>query len=355
MQESDIQRELNRRRPGTSRFVTQRREPDRVEIVSGVFQELTTGTPIGLVIENVDQRPRDYTALATQMRPGHADLPYMQKYGLRDWRGGGRASARETAMRVAAGAIARKVLDHLIPEGVRIRGALVQLGALRVDRARWDWESVNSNPFFCPDPESVPHWETYLDETRKRQSSCGALVEVVADRVPAGLGCPVYDKLDADLAKALMSINAVKAVEIGDGFSVVDTPGEVSVDEMSYDAQGRVEFASNYAGGILGGISTGQPVVVRMAVKPTSSLPRDRNSIDTDGHNVPQNVTVRVTGRHDPCVGIRAVPVAEAMVAITLADHLLRHRAQCGSVSQPYHLAAQRKGIERGAEESAVS
>ena len=326
LDEHDIQKHLDRRRPGTSRFVTQRHEPDIVRIVSGVFQGQTTGTPIGLLIENTDQRSRDYTSIATQMRPGHADFTYMQKYGIRDWRGGGRSSARETAMRVAAGSVARKVLDHLIPEGVLIRGALVQLGSQHVDRTRWDWEATSANPFFCPNPESVPQWEAYLDEVRKRGSSCGALLEVVAERVPAGLGCPVYDKLDADLAKALMSINAVKAVEIGDGFAVVDTPGDTSADEMSSDEHGQAHFESNHAGGILGGISTGQPLVVRLAVKPTSSLPRERNSINTDG----QNVKVRVTGRHDPCVGIRAVPVAEAMVAITLADHLLRHRAQCG-------------------------
>ena len=317
--ETDIQPWLNKRRPGQSRFTTQRQEPDEVRILSGVFEGMTTGTPIGLVIENVDQRSKDYGEIATRMRPGHADLTYELKYGIRDYRGGGRSSARETAMRVAAGAIARKVLGS----GVTIRCALVQIGPHAIDRARWDWAEVERNPFFCPDPVAAAQWEEYLGQVRKSGSSCGAVIEVVAEGVPPGLGAPIYGKLDADLASALMSINAVKGVEIGDGFAAAALSGEANADEMRM-SDGEVVFGSNHAGGILGGISTGQPIVARFAVKPTSSILATRQSVDRAG----AEVDVMTKGRHDPCVGIRAVPVGEAMLALVLADHLLRHRAQ---------------------------
>jgi chorismate synthase len=317
--EADIQPWLDRRRPGQSRFTTQRQEPDQVRILSGVFEGVTTGAPISLLIDNVDQRSRDYGEIADRFRPGHADLTYELKYGIRDYRGGGRASARETAMRVAAGAIARKVLGS----GVVIRGALVQMGPHRIDRSRWDWAESDKNPFFCPDAATAAAWETYLAEVRKAGSSCGAVIEVVAEGAPPGLGAPVYGKLDADLAAALMSINAVKGVEIGEGFAAAALSGEANADEMRMQ-DGRVQFASNHAGGILGGISTGQPIVARFAVKPTSSILTPRQTVNRRGEEV--DVTTR--GRHDPCVGIRAVPVGEAMVAVVLADHLLRHRAQ---------------------------
>lgn len=319
--EPDIQTWLDRRRPGQSRFTTQRQEPDTVRILSGVYQGLTTGTPIGLLIENQDQRSHDYGTIADQFRPGHADYTYHHKYGIRDPRGGGRASARETAMRVAAGAVARKVIS-----GMTIRGALIQIGPHKIDRDRWDWNQVEANALFCPDPEAVVSWETYLDQVRKAGSSIGAVVEVVAEGVPVGLGAPVYDKLDADIARALMSINAVKAVEIGAGFAAAVLSGEDNADEMRANPDGSVRFLSNNAGGILGGISTGQPIVARVALKPTSSILTPRRSVDIDGNDV----EVVTKGRHDPCVGIRAVPVVEAMVACVLADHLLRHRAQCG-------------------------
>ncbi|NKD87432.1 chorismate synthase [Haematospirillum sp. 15-248] len=325
LSEEDIQTWMDQRKPGTSRFVTQRREPDTVKILSGVFDGQTTGTPIGLLVENVDQRSRDYGDIANQFRPGHADLTYQLKYGIRDYRGGGRSSARETAMRVAAGAIARRVLDHLVPHGISIRGAMVQMGPHRIDRNRWNWSTVGQNPFFCPDAVAAAEWESRLEEARKAGSSCGAIIEVMAENVPAGLGEPVYDKLDADLARAMMSINAVKGVEIGDGFAAAALSGEDNADEMRQTDKGGIAFLSNHAGGILGGISSGQPIVVRLAVKPTSSILTPRRSVDQDG----QDITIRTTGRHDPCVGIRAVPVAEAMVAVTLADHLLRHRGQC--------------------------
>jgi chorismate synthase len=319
LSEADLQPWLDRRRPGQSKFTTQRQEPDQVRILSGVFDGVTTGTPIALMIDNVDQRSRDYSAIAEQFRPGHADLTYELKYGVRDYRGGGRASARETAMRVAAGGVARRVLG----DGVHIRGALVQMGALRIDRARWDWSEVDNNPFFCPDPVVAAEWETLLAAVRKSGSSVGAVIEVVAEGVPPGLGAPVYGKLDADLASGLMSINAVKGVEIGDGFAVASLSGEANADEMRMH-DGLVTFGSNHAGGILGGISTGQPIVARFAVKPTSSILTPRRAVDRNG----QEVEVSTKGRHDPCVGIRAVPVGEAMLACVLADHLLRHRAQ---------------------------
>jgi len=320
--EADLQVWLDRRRPGQSRFTTQRREPDRVRILSGVFEGRTTGAPIGLQIENVDRRPKDYSRIADRFRPGHADYTYWKKYGVRDYRGGGRSSARETAMRVAAGGIARKVLG----QGVSIRGALVQIGEKRVDRARWDWDAVGGNPFFCPDAAAALEWADYLDAMRKAGSSVGAVVEVIAEGAPAGLGEPVYGKLDGDLAAALMSINAVKGVEIGDGFAAAAMRGEDAHDEMRPDGRGGVAFLGNRAGGVLGGISTGQAVVARFAVKPTSSILIPRRSVTTAG----EPVEVVTTGRHDPCVGIRAVPVGEAMMALVLADHLLRHRAQTG-------------------------
>ncbi len=319
--EADIQYWLDRRRPGQSRFTTQRREPDRVRILSGVFEGLTTGTPISLLIENEDQRSKDYSEIKDKFRPGHADYTYWVKYGIRDYRGGGRASARETAMRVAAGAIARKILGAQ----VQIRGALVQMGPHKIDRTRWDWAAVEDNPFWCPDRQAAQMWEGYLDDVRKSGSSVGAVIEVVASGVPAGLGAPVYGKLDADIAGALMSINAVKGVEIGAGFAAAELCGEENADEMCM-RDGKVAFLSNHAGGILGGISTGQDIVARFAVKPTSSILTPRRTVTTAG----EDTEIVTKGRHDPCVGIRAVPVGEAMVACVLADHLLRHRAQCG-------------------------
>jgi chorismate synthase len=319
--ESDIQVWLDRRRPGQSRFVTQRQEPDAVKILSGVFEGVTTGTPISLVIENVDQRSRDYGEIKDQFRPAHADYTYWKKYGVRDYRGGGRQSARETAVRVAAGAIARKILGS----DVKVRAALVQIGTQKINRDNWDWDAVEDNPFWCPDRQAAQTWEGYLDDVRKRGSSVGAVIEVVASGVPPGLGAPVYDKLDSDIARALMSINAVKAVEIGDGFAAAALPGEENVDEMRM-VDGKPHFLSNHAGGVLGGISTGQDIVARMAVKPTSSILTPVRSIDRFG----KEIELRTKGRHDPCVGIRGAPVAEAMVACVLADHLLRHRAQCG-------------------------
>ena len=325
LSEADIQPWLDRRRPGQSRFTTQRRESDRVRILSGLFEGRTTGTPISLLIENEDQRSKDYTAIKDQFRPGHADYTYWAKYGIRDYRGGGRSSARETASRVAAGAVARKVLDHVLGAPVTIRGALIQMGTHAIDRSRWDWAAVDRNPFFCPDAESAAAWEGDLDAARKAGSSLGAVVEVVAGGVPAGLGAPIYGKLDADLAAAMMSINAVKGVEIGAGFAAAGLSGEANADEMRMQ-DGKVTFLTNNAGGILGGISTGQDIVVRFAFKPTSSISIPRKSVTVQGDNV-ETVT---KGRHDPCVGIRAVPVGEAMLAVVLADHLLRHRGQCG-------------------------
>jgi chorismate synthase len=327
LNESDIQKYLDKRRPGQTRFTTQRQEPDTVRVLSGVFQDdagrqVTTGTPIALQIENMDQRAKDYSDIKDKFRPGHADIAYWQKYAIRDYRGGGRASARETAMRVAAGAIARKVL-----EGVTIRGALVQIGRLKVDRSRWDWNEVGNNPFFCPDKTMVESWASFLDETRKSGSSAGAVIEVVAEGVPPGLGAPVYGKLDQDLAAAMMGINAVKGVEIGAGMGAAELSGEENADEIRIGPDGKPLFLSNNAGGVLGGISTGQPILVRFAVKPTSSILTPRRTIDRFG----KETEISTKGRHDPCVGIRAVPVGEAMMALVLADHLLRHRAQCGA------------------------
>jgi len=325
LSEADIQTWLDRRRPGQSRFTTQRREPDQVRILSGVFEGRTTGTPIHLMIDNVDQRSKDYSDNKDRFRPGHADYTYWIKYGIRDYRGGGRSSARETAMRVAAGAVARVVLNHAFGPAFRVRGALVQIGPHPIDRQRWDWQAIEDNPFWCPDRQAAQHWEGYLDDVRKAGSSAGAIIEVVASGVPAGLGDPIYDKLDADLAKAMMSINAVKGVEIGAGMAAAALSGEANADEMRME-QGQVAFQSNNAGGILGGISTGQDIVCRFAVKPTSSILAPRRTVDLSGNDV----DIVTKGRHDPCVGIRAVPVGEAMMACVLADHWLRHRAQCG-------------------------
>jgi len=324
---AEIQHQLDRRRPGQSRFTTQRREPDTVKILSGVFADpstgadVTTGTPIALLIENVDQRSKDYSEIRDRYRPGHADFTYDVKYGLRDYRGGGRSSARETAVRVAAGAVARKVVPGLI-----VRGALVQMGPHKIDRSRWDWDEVDRNPFFCPDAEKAAFFEEYLDGVRKSGSSIGAVIEVVAEGVPAGLGAPIYGKLDADIAAALMSINAVKGVEIGDGFAAAELSGEDNADEMRLGNDGRPLFLSNHAGGILGGIATGQPVIARFAVKPTSSILQPRATVD----RYARETEIVTKGRHDPCVGIRAVPIGEAMVACVIADHYLRHRGQVG-------------------------
>jgi chorismate synthase len=320
LEPAEIQRDLDRRRPGQSRFTTQRQEPDQVRILSGVFEGQTTGTPIALLIENTDQRSKDYSEIKDKFRPGHADFTYEAKYGVRDYRGGGRSSARETATRVAAGAIARKLLPD-----VKVRGALVQMGPHKIDRAKWDWAEVARNPFFCPDKDKAAFFEDYLDGIRKSGSSIGAVLEIVAEGVPAGLGAPLYGKLDAELAAAMMSINAVKGVEIGAGFAAAELTGEANADEMRTGNNGT-RFLSNNAGGILGGIATGQPVVVRFAVKPTSSILTPRQTVDRDGHDT----EILTKGRHDPCVGIRAVPVGEAMMACVLADHLLRHRGQVG-------------------------
>jgi chorismate synthase len=327
LSEHDIQPYLDRRRPGQSRYTTQRQEPDIVKILSGVFideftgEQVTTGTPIALLIDNIDQRSKDYSAIKDKYRPGHADFTYDIKYGLRDYRGGGRQSARETAMRVAAGAVARKIVPDL-----KVRGALVQMGPHRVDRARWDWDEVDKNPFFCPDAKLAATLGDYLDGLRKNGSSIGAIIEVVAEGVPPGLGAPVYGKLDGELAAALMGINAVKGVEIGAGFGAAELTGEENSDEMRMGNDGKLRFLSNNAGGILGGISTGQPVVARFAVKPTSSIVTPRRTVDRYG----RDTEISTTGRHDPCVGIRAVPIGEAMVACVIADHYLRQRGQVG-------------------------
>ncbi|MCP4314666.1 MAG: chorismate synthase [Hyphomicrobiales bacterium] len=327
--EAELQHWLDKRKPGQSRFVTQRREADAVRILSGVMPQensdvlITTGTPVSMMIENTDQRSKDYSDIARSYRPGHADYSYDSKYGIRDYRGGGRSSARETAARVAAGGLARKVM----PE-VTVRGALVQIGKIAINRDNWDWDIIGDNPFFCPDPDTVPRWESHLDDVRKAGSSVGAVIEVVADGVAAGLGAPIYAKLDQDIASYLMSINAVKGVEIGNGFEAARITGEDNADEMRIGADGEPVFLSNNAGGIAGGISTGQQIVARFAVKPTSSILTERRSIDADGNEI----DVRTKGRHDPCVGIRAVPIGEAMLACALADHYLRHRGQTGRI-----------------------
>ncbi len=327
--ENEIQTFLDQRKPGQSRFTTQRQEADKVKILSGVFdneagEQVTTGTPISLLIENTDQRSKDYGDIKDKYRPGHADFTYIEKYGIRDYRGGGRSSARETAMRVAAGAIARKVVP-----GMKVRAGLVQVGPHQINRDNWDWDEIGNNPFFCPDKDSVEPWADYLDGVRKSGSSIGAVIEVIAEGVPAGLGAPVYGKLDQDIASAMMSINAVKGVEIGAGFEAAAFSGEENADEMRAGKAGSNEaaqFLSNHAGGILGGISSGQPIVARFVVKPTSSILTPRKTVDRSG----QDTEIMTKGRHDPCVGIRAVPVGEAMMALVLADHYLRHRGQQG-------------------------
>jgi chorismate synthase len=329
--EADIQADLDKRRPGQSRYTTQRQEPDTVRIMSGVMldeagRQVTTGTPIGLMIDNVDHRSKDYSQISDRYRPGHADFTYDVKYGIRDYRGGGRSSARETAMRVAAGAVARQMLKTMLGN-VTIRGALVQMGPHKVDRANWDWNEVSKNPFFAPDAEAAARYAEYLDGIRKSGSSIGAVIEVVAEGLPAGLGAPIYGKLDSDLASALMSINAVKGVEIGDGFASAELSGEDNADEMRVGNDGKPLFTSNHAGGILGGISTGQLIVARFAVKPTSSILSPRATVTRGG----AETEMFTKGRHDPCVGIRAVPVGEAMMACVLADHVLRHRGQQGA------------------------
>ncbi len=321
LNEQDIQQYLDKRKPGQSRFTTQRKEPDTVKILSGVFEGQTTGTPISLLIENVDAKSKDYSDIADKYRPGHADFTYDAKYGIRDYRGGGRSSARETASRVAAGAVARKILS-----GVTIRGAVVQIGPHKIDRKNWDWSQTDQNDFFTVDAAAAALWAEYLDGVRKAGSSAGAVIEVHASGVPAGWGAPVYDKLDADLAKAMMSINAVKAVEIGAGFGAAELSGQDNADEIRVGPDGLPMFLSNHAGGILGGISSGQDIVVRFAVKPTSSILTPKQTI-TRANKEAEIIT---KGRHDPCVGIRAVPVGEAMMACVLADHYLRHKAQCG-------------------------
>jgi len=323
--ESEIQSYLDKRKPGQSKFTTQRREADAVQFLSGVMPHddgtwVTTGTPISMMIENTDQRSKDYSDIASRYRPGHADFTYDAKYGIRDYRGGGRSSARETATRVAAGAIARKII-----EPVSIRAAMIQMGPHRIDRTNWDWDAVDANPFFCPDPAAAALWAEELTAVRKAGSSLGAVVEVVAEGVPPGWGAPVYGKLDQDIASGLMSINAVKGVEIGNGFESAAISGEENADEIRMK-DGKPTFLSNKAGGILGGISSGQPVVARFAVKPTSSILTPRKSVTSDG----EDVDVVTKGRHDPCVGIRAVPIGEAMMACVLADHMLRHRGQNG-------------------------
>jgi chorismate synthase len=321
LQDSDIQQYLDKRRPGQSKFTTQRQESDRVQILSGVFEGLTTGAPIGLLIENEDARSKDYGDIKDKFRPGHADYTYFKKYGIRDYRGGGRSSARETAMRVAAGAIARKILGS----DIVIRGALVQIGPHAIDRSRWDWNACAQNPFWCPDEKTATQWETFLDTVRKSGSSTGAVVEAVVSGVPAGLGAPLFDKMDGEIAKALMNIPAAKGVEIGAGFGAATLSGEENADEMRME-NGAVKFLSNNAGGMLGGITTGQDIVVRLAIKPTSSILSPRKTVTVEG----ENTEIVTKGRHDPCVGIRAVPVVEAMLACVLADHWLRHKAQCG-------------------------
>ncbi|MBF0357493.1 MAG: chorismate synthase [Magnetococcales bacterium] len=325
LSEADIQEDLDRRRPGTSRFTTQRQESDKVKILSGVFEGVTTGTPIGMLIENTDQRSKDYTKIKNTFRPGHADYTYFKKYGVRDYRGGGRSSARETAMRVAAGAVAKKLLHHV---GVYVRGAIISIGEEEIDRNNWDWSEVGNNSFFSPDAAAIPRFEKLLNSILKQRDSVGAILEVVAKGVPAGWGEPVIDRLDADLAKAMMSINAVKGVEIGAGMAAGRGTGSAMADEMVPDAKksGGVKFLNNFSGGILGGISSGADLIVRVGVKPTSSINIPKKTIDTEG----KAQEIATQGRHDPCVGIRAVPVAEAMAAIVLADHFLQHRSRSG-------------------------
>lgn len=326
LSEADIQPFVDKRRPGQSKFTTQRQETDRVQILSGVFDGQTTGAPLSLHIANEDQRSKDYGDIEDTFRPGHADYTYFKKYGNRDYRGGGRSSARETAARVAAGAVARRVLDTILGAPIIIRGAMIQMGPNLIDGDQWDWNEVDKNPFFCPDKDAAREWESYLDDIRKQGSSIGAVVEISASGVPVGLGEPVFDRLDADIAKAMMCIPAVKGVEIGAGFAAASLSGQDNADEIRAGDDGEPAFLTNNAGGVLGGISSGQEIITRFAIKPTSSILIPRHSINKRG----EDVNVVTKGRHDPCVGIRAVPVGEAMLALVLADHLLRHRAQCG-------------------------
>ena len=323
----DIQHDLNKRKPGSSKFVTQRKEKDIVRISSGVFEGKTTGTPIALLIKNEDQKTKDYQDIKDIYRPSHADYTYQEKYRIRDYRGGGRSSARETAMRVAAGAVAKKVLSKVIGKKVEIIGSVIQLGMHKIDKKKWNKNNISKNHFFCGDKTSVPIWENYLTDIRKKGLSCGAIIEIIAKNVPVGLGDPIYQKLDANIASALMSINAVKGVEIGDGFSVVDFTGETNADEIRIDKNKNVKFLSNHAGGILGGISSGQDIISRFVVKPTSSILHARKTITKNK----KETNIITKGRHDPCVGIRAVPVGEAMIAIVLADHALQHIAITGN------------------------
>jgi len=326
LSESDIQPFLDKRRPGQSKFTTQRQEADQVKILSGVFEGKTTGTPIGLLIENTDQRSKDYGDIKDKFRPGHADYTYFTKYGVRDYRGGGRSSARETAIRVAGGAIAQKVLSSILGKSAKVRGAMVQMGPIDIDYHKWSWAQIAKNPFFCPDAGAAKQWEAYLADIRKQGSSTGAVVEIQATGMPAGLGEPIFDRIDADIAKALMSIPAVKGVEIGEGFGAASLTGEENADEIRRGADGKAEFLANHAGGTLGGISSGQDIIARFAVKPTSSILTPRKTVTTKI----KDTDIITKGRHDPCVGIRAVPVGEAMMALVLADHLLRNRAQNG-------------------------
>ena len=323
--EKDIQKDMDRRKPGQSKFTTQRKESDKAVILSGVFEGKTTGTPISIIIYNEDKRSRDYETIKNKFRPGHADYTYFKKYGIRDYRGGGRQSARETASRVAAGAIAKIVLKKMIGPRFNVVGAVTQLGLMSCDKSNWKDSEIRKNPFFCPDKKSVKLWEKYLLAVRKAGSSCGAIIELRASGVPVGLGAPIYSKLDTDIAAALMSINAVKGVNIGAGMNAAFLSGEENSDEIS-KSSGKIKFKSNQAGGILGGISSGQNIVASFAVKPTSSILTSRNTIDKRG----QNTKISVKGRHDPCVGIRAVPIGEAMINCVLLDHLLMHKAQCG-------------------------
>jgi chorismate synthase len=323
--EKDIQKDMDKRRPGQSKFTTQRKESDKVSILSGIFQGKTTGTPISMIIYNEDKRSRDYESIKDKFRPGHADYTYFKKYGIRDYRGGGRQSARETACRVAAGAIAKIVLKNLIGSKYNVIGAVTQLGLMSCDKANWKDSEIRKNPFFCPDKKSVKLWEKYLLAVRKAGSSCGAIIVLRAKGIPVGLGAPIYSKLDTDIASALMSINAVKGVNIGAGMGAAFLSGEENSDEMRKDS-GQIKFKSNKAGGILGGISSGQEIIASFAVKPTSSILTSRNTIDKKG----KNTKISVKGRHDPCVGIRAVPIGEAMLNCVLLDHLLMHKAQCG-------------------------
>ncbi len=317
--EKDIQQFLDKRKPGQSKYTTQRKEPDKVKVLSGIFNGITTGTPIALEIENVDQKSKDYSEISSAFRPGHADFTYAKKYGIRDYRGGGRASARETAMRVAGGAIARKILG----KKVKIRGALVQIGKKKINKEKWNWKEVEKNNFFCPDKHTVKIWENYLEDIRKSGSSIGAVIEIHATGIPVGLGEPIFDKIDALIAHAMMSIPAVKGVEIGKGFESASLKGEENVDEI-YTRNDKVFFTSNNSGGTLGGLSSGQDMIVRFAVKPTSSILKVKKTINEKN----ENISLKTKGRHDPCVGIRAVPVGEAMLAIVLADCLLQHKAR---------------------------